>query len=130
MPRDAIVQVWMGDALDVERVMRAGQRVIFSSCWYLDYINYGMDWDKYYMCEQLSTCALVHTCNELVVSIHKLAASINVSVFIVTAQQMEQYGITNLTMLVGGEACLWTEFADNSDIMARLWYVPVEQFVL
>ncbi len=62
MPRDTMVQVWMGDALDVERVMRAGQRVIFSSCWYLDYVNYGMDWDKYYMCEQLSTYALARHC--------------------------------------------------------------------
>ena len=43
------------------------------------------------------------------------------SILISLAQQMEQYGIRNLSMLVGGEACLWTEFADNDDIMARLW---------
>lgn len=50
---DAIVQIWMGDAWDIDRVMRKGYRTLFSSCWYLDYINYGQDWDKYYRCEQI-----------------------------------------------------------------------------
>ncbi len=43
----------MGDASDVERITSMGLRVLFSSCWYLDYINYGQDWDKYYRCEQM-----------------------------------------------------------------------------
>ena len=45
----------MGDAADVERITAQGLRVIYSTCWYLDYISYGMDWDKYYKCEQIST---------------------------------------------------------------------------
>ncbi len=53
---DTIVQVWMGDAADVERITSQGLRVIYSTCWYLDYISYGMDWDKYYKCEQISEC--------------------------------------------------------------------------
>lgn len=44
----------MGDAADVERITSQGLRVIYSTCWYLDYISYGMDWDKYYRCEQIS----------------------------------------------------------------------------
>ena len=43
----------MGDAWDIDRVNRKGLRAIYSTCWYLDYINYGQDWDKYYRCEQI-----------------------------------------------------------------------------
>ncbi len=50
---DTIVQVWNGDASKIGRVTNAGLRALFSSCWYLDYIGYGQDWDKYYRCEQI-----------------------------------------------------------------------------
>ena len=43
----------MGDTSDIERVTNMGLRTIYSTCWYLDYISYGMDWDKYYKCEQI-----------------------------------------------------------------------------
>ena len=50
---DTIVQIWSGDAIDIDRVTSAGFRALFSSCWYLDYTSYGQDWDKYYRCEQI-----------------------------------------------------------------------------
>ena len=53
MPLDTVIQIWKGDAGDVERVTSAGMRAIFSTCWYLDHIRYGQDWDTYYRCEQL-----------------------------------------------------------------------------
>lgn len=28
-----------------------GYRTIFSACWYLDYISYGIDWHPYYLCD-------------------------------------------------------------------------------
>ena len=55
MTLDTVIQIWMGDAGDLERVTSAGMRAIYSTCWYLDYISYGQDWDKYYRCEQLGT---------------------------------------------------------------------------
>ncbi len=29
----------------------------------------------------------------------------------------------HLSLVVGGEACLWTEYTDTDDFMYRLWYV-------
>ncbi len=29
----------------------------------------------------------------------------------------------HLSLVVGGEACLWTEYTDTYDFMYRLWYV-------
>lgn len=51
---DTIVQVWSGDSYNIEHITQSGFRTLFSTCWYLDYINYGQDWDKYYNCEQIS----------------------------------------------------------------------------
>jgi len=51
---DTIIQVWSGDSYNIDHVTRSGFRALFSTCWYLDYINYGQDWDRYYNCEQIS----------------------------------------------------------------------------
>jgi len=51
---DTIIQVWSGDSYNIDHVTQSGFRALFSTCWYLDYINYGQDWDKYYNCEQIS----------------------------------------------------------------------------
>ena len=51
---DTIIQVWSGDSYNIEHVTQSGFRALFSTCWYLDYISYGQDWDKYYNCEQIS----------------------------------------------------------------------------
>ena len=56
LQKDAIVQIWKGNAWDIDRVTSQGLRALFSSCWYLDYISYGQDWDKYYMCNQVCEC--------------------------------------------------------------------------
>ncbi|ELU11062.1 hypothetical protein CAPTEDRAFT_228468 [Capitella teleta] len=87
---DTIIQIWSGDAIDIDRVTSSGLRAIFSTCWYLDYTSYGQDWDKYYRCEQIN-------------------------------QHLQDYGVRNQSLLMGGEACLWTEYADNEVLMARLW---------
>lgn len=82
---DAIVQVWNGDAYTIDRITNAGMKALFSSCWYLDYISYGQDWDKYYRCDQLS------------------------------------YKTFNESLFIGGEVCMWAEFADNDDVTPRIW---------
>lgn len=33
------------------------------------------------------------------------------------------YQVGNETLLIGGEVCLWTEFADDDSIMPRIWLV-------
>ncbi|XP_056395945.1 beta-hexosaminidase subunit beta isoform X1 [Hyla sarda] len=86
---DTIVEVWKGENYQEElyKVTDAGLSAILSSPWYLDYISYGQDWQKYYKVEPLN--------------------------FNGTAQQKE--------LVIGGEACLWGEFVDASNLTPRLW---------
>lgn len=58
LPDNAIVQIWKGASdgsgnfsSELKRVVQAGYRAIVSSCWYLNKIDYGQDWVKFYRCE-------------------------------------------------------------------------------
>lgn len=52
---NVVVQVWKGDLNStVSKVMKRGHPVIFSSCWYLNYIKYGTDWPNFYRCDPTS----------------------------------------------------------------------------
>lgn len=41
------------------------------------------------------------------------------------AVHLDEYSMQNESLLIGGEACLWAEFADDENIIARLWYVSL-----
>jgi len=60
---DTVVHVWIGSwgeekenywRKELYNVTEKGFRAILSSCWYLDLISYGHDWQQYYYCEPLS----------------------------------------------------------------------------
>lgn len=53
---DTVVHVWMGNQLEEElqNVTGSGYTTILSSPWYLDWISYGQDWQKYYKVEPLN----------------------------------------------------------------------------
>jgi len=40
---------------EVERAISLGMNVIYSTCWYLDLIEYGTKWIKYYQCDPADT---------------------------------------------------------------------------
>ncbi|XP_060769227.1 beta-hexosaminidase subunit beta isoform X2 [Neoarius graeffei] len=86
---DTVVEVWMNNKVEQEllNVTGAGFNTILSAPWYLDYISYGQDWQKYYKVEPLS--------------------------FAGTAEQKK--------LVIGGEACLWGEYVDATNLTPRLW---------
>nr|XP_055055597.1 beta-hexosaminidase subunit beta isoform X2 [Misgurnus anguillicaudatus] len=86
---DTVVEVWIGGKMEEElaNVTRAGFTTILSAPWYLDWISYGQDWQKYYKVEPLS--------------------------FDGTDAQKQ--------LVIGGEACLWGEFVDATNLTPRLW---------
>ncbi|KAK3603826.1 hypothetical protein CHS0354_042831 [Potamilus streckersoni] len=88
LPNDTIIQVWQGDMSDVQRAITMGYSVLYSSCWYLDLIEYGTKWSKYYHCDPADT---------------SFGYSIDES------------------KVLGGEACLWSEYIDNENLMTTLW---------
>ncbi|XP_019909128.1 beta-hexosaminidase subunit beta isoform X3 [Esox lucius] len=55
LKQDTVVNVWIGNKVEEElqKVTEAGFTTILSAPWYLDYISYGQDWQKYYLAEPL-----------------------------------------------------------------------------
>jgi len=40
---------------DVQRAIDMGYQTLYSTCWYLDLIEYGIKWPKYYNCDPADT---------------------------------------------------------------------------
>lgn len=54
MPPETVVQVWLGDwRFLLSTFTRSGHRALLSECWYLDRVQGGGNWEKYYRCEPL-----------------------------------------------------------------------------
>ncbi|XP_037046668.1 beta-hexosaminidase subunit alpha-like [Bradysia coprophila] len=91
--KDVILQVWKGGSEDdpwepyMERALKGGYQVLLSSCWYLNYINYGESWKAYYECEPILPN--------------------------ITAEEAQ--------LVLGGEAALWAEYVDATNIIPRLF---------
>ncbi|XP_077987384.1 beta-hexosaminidase subunit alpha-like [Glandiceps talaboti] len=91
-----VVEVWKDTELwsifppfqeSLEKVTKLGLQTILSACWYLNYIDYGPNWEKFYLCEPTD--------------------------FTGTEEQKN--------LIIGGEACIWAEYVDGSNVVSRLW---------
>lgn len=88
LPNKTIVHVWKGDGYTVlKKTIAAGKPALLSSCWYLDYLKTGGDWDKFYECDP-----------------HNVNA---------TEEELE--------LILGGEACMWSESVNKYNFMSRVW---------
>ncbi|XP_055307913.1 beta-hexosaminidase subunit alpha-like, partial [Sitodiplosis mosellana] len=88
LPPETIVQVWTGDwAQLLDNITESGLFGILSSCWYLDDLETGGDWEKFYEYEP--------------------------SDFPGNDEQQSR--------LIGGEACMWTEVVDDTNIVSRIF---------
>lgn len=82
------------------QVTSAGHYAILSSCWYLNYIKYGADWG-YVDNSAMRQRGLYYECDP-------------------TAFGGSQ---AQIDLVLGGEAALWGEFVDGTNIIPRLWHV-------
>ena len=51
LSKNVTLHVWLSDQNLVKFLADRGYQVLFSQCWYLNYISYGVDWIKYYRCD-------------------------------------------------------------------------------
>ncbi|CAJ0590453.1 unnamed protein product [Cylicocyclus nassatus] len=101
----SIAHVWKGGSIDeimneMASVTANGHRAILSSCWYLNYIKYGADWG-YVDNSNMRLRGLYYECDP--------------TNFQGTAAQK--------ALVLGGEAAMWGEFVDATNLIQRLWGV-------
>ena len=102
-PKGSVAHVWKGDTQDqimseMYTVTAAGHNAILSSCWYLNYIKYGADWG-YVDGDTGRTRGLYYECDP--------------TAFGGSQEQIER--------VLGGEAAMWSEFVDGTNLTPRLW---------
>lgn len=51
LPKETIIHVWIDGDKVLPEATKQGYRTIWSSCWYLDHLDTGGDWQKYYKCD-------------------------------------------------------------------------------
>nr|CAD7448180.1 unnamed protein product [Timema bartmani] len=88
LQNDTVVHVWTGNQeTELAAITSKGYPALLSACWYLDHLQSGGDWTKFYECEPTD--------------------------FDGTADQKR--------LVLGGEACMWAEVVDESNVLTRVW---------
>ncbi|KAM9330971.1 LOW QUALITY PROTEIN: beta-hexosaminidase subunit beta [Gastrophryne carolinensis] len=148
---DTVVEVWKGEGCyeELSRVTAAGFYAVFASAWYLDYISTGQDWQRYYQADPQSFAAILLLRPDTVVEVWKeknyqeemaevtaakfqalLAAPWYLNRISYGQDWIQIYRVepTNFTgtqeqkeLVIGGEACLWGEYVDSTNLTPRLW---------
>ncbi|KAI2664610.1 Beta-hexosaminidase subunit beta [Labeo rohita] len=142
---DTVVEVWMGNKMEEElqNVTGAGFTTILSAPWYLDYISYGQDWQRYYKVEPLNFPAdtQIHVWIErqyqeemAQVTAAGFSALLSSPWYLnrisygqdwVNIYKADPQNFTGTDaqkkLVIGGEACLWGEYVDATNLSPRLW---------
>ncbi|CAJ0587378.1 unnamed protein product, partial [Mesorhabditis spiculigera] len=103
LSKDTLVHVWDGTTIDLAKkslsqLTRRGYKVIFSSCWYLNRIRYGPDWG-YLNGKNFNFRGMFYECDP--------------QNFYGTQEQKDR--------VLGGEAAMWGEFVDGTNLIPTLW---------
>lgn len=125
LSKDAIVEVWKGGPhhekdgwkRHVKEVLRRQNKLILSSCWYLNYINYGEDWKNYYNCDPVLGVNGNYICRYVDSFVRSNVNSFFSSIYFVSCLATE----AERELILGGEACMWSEYVDQVNILSRLW---------
>ncbi|KAL3321078.1 hypothetical protein Ciccas_000241 [Cichlidogyrus casuarinus] len=119
---ESCVQVWKSSPM---LAAMKGFKVVFSTCWYLDHQKNYLIWANLYECDPL-TCELPPEAPVTWIPV------LNHNVYFVEDEDLSvAYGVGSVNYttsdfaanIIGGEACMWTEYQSDDSILQRIWFV-------
>lgn len=118
---DTIIHVWKDNNMqylkEMANVTGAGYQALLSAPWYLNRISYGQDWIEAYKVEPLSFegVSLVSTfCMAAGLALRCSAKTVCFAVPSTGSPEQK-------ALVIGGEACMWGEYVDVTNLTPRLW---------
>ncbi|GLD51673.1 beta-hexosaminidase subunit beta [Lates japonicus] len=119
---DTVVHVWIGGGSneEMEKVTAAGYTTILSAPWYLDLISYAQDWQKYYKVEPLNFNGY-QTLLSTPWYLNRISYGQDWHGYYKADPQDFKGTEEQKKLVIGGEACLWGEYVDATNLTPRLW---------
>lgn len=118
---DTIIHVWKENNLqylnEMANVTRSGYRALLSAPWYLNRISYGQDWIEAYKVEPLMFEGVFLVSPFCMAAALALRCSAKSGCFAVPSTGSPE----QKALVIGGEACMWGEYVDVTNLTPRLW---------
>lgn len=102
---------------EMANVTRAGYRALLSAPWYLNRISYGQDWIGAYKVEPLSFAGVFLVSPSCMAAGLALRHSARTGCLAVPSTGSPE----QKALVMGGEACMWGEYVDVTNLTPRLW---------